>query len=160
MSSVYSYAVFFLKIRRPPRSTRTDTLFPYTTLCRSGRAAAGGPPLLAPPEDPADAARRQPHRPGIRGQADCRQRETADRRRAGARQSGCGAGVLGGGIRRVLHQGSASFETPVRAIARPCSSGCGKSLLAVGKLLMLRSRITLASRTTPHGRPAHPDSPP
>src|SRR3546814_13409203 len=22
--------------RRPPRSTRTDTLFPYTTLCRSG----------------------------------------------------------------------------------------------------------------------------
>src|SRR3546814_10160045 len=25
-------------IRRPPRSTRTDTLFPYTTLCRSGRA--------------------------------------------------------------------------------------------------------------------------
>src|SRR3546814_6206910 len=25
-------------IRRPPRSTRTDTLFPYTTLFRSGRA--------------------------------------------------------------------------------------------------------------------------
>src|SRR3546814_17915200 len=23
-------------IRRPPRSTRTDTLFPYTTLCRAG----------------------------------------------------------------------------------------------------------------------------
>src|SRR3546814_15477854 len=31
---------FFLMIRRPPRSTRTDTLFPYTTLFRS-RAAAG-----------------------------------------------------------------------------------------------------------------------
>src|SRR3546814_1895487 len=29
-------------IRRPPRSTRTDTLFPYTTLFRS-RAAAGAP---------------------------------------------------------------------------------------------------------------------
>src|SRR3546814_6455681 len=27
--------VFFLMIRRPPRSTRTDTLFPYTTLVRS-----------------------------------------------------------------------------------------------------------------------------
>src|SRR3546814_8028626 len=27
--------VVFLMIRRPPRSTRTDTLFPYTTLCRS-----------------------------------------------------------------------------------------------------------------------------
>src|SRR3546814_5460519 len=26
---------FFLMIRRPPRSTRTDTLFPYTTLFRS-----------------------------------------------------------------------------------------------------------------------------
>src|SRR3546814_7353234 len=27
-------------IRRPPRSTRTDTLFPYTTLFRSWRSAA------------------------------------------------------------------------------------------------------------------------
>src|SRR3546814_4571697 len=26
-------------IRRPPRSTRTDTLFPYTTLVRAGEAA-------------------------------------------------------------------------------------------------------------------------
>src|SRR3546814_15209889 len=31
---------FFLMIRRPPRSTRTDTLFPYTTLFRS--IVAGG----------------------------------------------------------------------------------------------------------------------
>src|SRR3546814_16931558 len=30
---------FFLMIRRPPRSTRTDTLFPYTTLFRSLRGA-------------------------------------------------------------------------------------------------------------------------
>src|SRR3546814_2762578 len=30
--------VFFLRIRRPPRSTRTYTLFPYTTLFRSGVA--------------------------------------------------------------------------------------------------------------------------
>src|SRR3546814_4730658 len=29
-------------IRRPPRSTRTDTLFPYTTLFRSGRATFVG----------------------------------------------------------------------------------------------------------------------
>src|SRR3546814_6603581 len=28
---------FFLMIRRPPRTTRTDTLFPYTTLFRSHR---------------------------------------------------------------------------------------------------------------------------
>src|SRR3546814_18293164 len=31
----YIYFIFFLMIRRPPRSTRTDTLFPYTTLFRS-----------------------------------------------------------------------------------------------------------------------------
>src|SRR3546814_9693194 len=31
---------FFLMIRRPPRSTRTDTLFPYTTLFRSRRRRA------------------------------------------------------------------------------------------------------------------------
>src|SRR3546814_878793 len=30
---------FFLMIRRPPRSTRTDTLFPYTTLFRSSRSS-------------------------------------------------------------------------------------------------------------------------
>src|SRR3546814_12468414 len=30
-----TYCIFFLMIRRPPRSTRTDTLFPYTTLFRS-----------------------------------------------------------------------------------------------------------------------------
>src|SRR3546814_16115413 len=31
------YYFFFLMIRRPPRSTPTDTLFPYTTLFRSPR---------------------------------------------------------------------------------------------------------------------------
>src|SRR3546814_2117334 len=31
-----SSLLFCLMIRRPPRSTRTDTLFPYTTLFRSG----------------------------------------------------------------------------------------------------------------------------
>src|SRR3546814_16591627 len=32
------FFVFLLLIRRPPRSTLTDTLFPYTTLVRSPRA--------------------------------------------------------------------------------------------------------------------------
>src|SRR3546814_12408945 len=32
------FLFFFLMIRRPPRSTRTDTLFPYTTLFRSASA--------------------------------------------------------------------------------------------------------------------------
>src|SRR3546814_5324180 len=37
---------FFLQLRRPPRSTRTDTLFPYTTLFRSKQTLmlAGDPP--------------------------------------------------------------------------------------------------------------------
>src|SRR3546814_4001780 len=41
---------FFLMIRRPPRSTRTDTLFPYTTLFRSlwrRPSGAGVRPLTA-----------------------------------------------------------------------------------------------------------------
>src|SRR3546814_3961839 len=33
---VQFWCILFLMIRRPPRSTRTDTLFPYTTLFRSG----------------------------------------------------------------------------------------------------------------------------
>src|SRR3546814_6830714 len=43
-------------IRRPPRSTRTDTLFPYTTLFRSGdfsshfpTGSAGGNPSVSAP---------------------------------------------------------------------------------------------------------------
>src|SRR3546814_3376932 len=35
---ILSFIIFFLMILRPPRSTRTDTLFPYTTLFRSDRA--------------------------------------------------------------------------------------------------------------------------
>src|SRR3546814_13140722 len=38
----YVYLLFFFLMRlRPPRSTRTDTLFPYTTLFRSARVLVG-----------------------------------------------------------------------------------------------------------------------
>src|SRR3546814_20964451 len=41
----------FLMIRRPPRSTRTDTLFPYTTLFRSrGDAQADASPEAVQPD--------------------------------------------------------------------------------------------------------------
>src|SRR3546814_1233880 len=64
---------FFLMIRRPPRSTRTDTLFPYTTLFRSlagaqapadvdHRAEAGH---LRPARDP--PLRHPGRRPGAPG---------------------------------------------------------------------------------------------
>src|SRR3546814_3540611 len=36
---LYLFSFFFVMIRRPPRPTRTDTLFPYTTLFRSSRPA-------------------------------------------------------------------------------------------------------------------------
>src|SRR3546814_10098366 len=35
------FLFFFLCLRRPPRSTRTDTLFPYTTLFRSPQFSGG-----------------------------------------------------------------------------------------------------------------------
>src|SRR3546814_11729 len=41
MKCVLRFIFFFLMIRRPPRSTRTDTLFPYTTLFRSGGQGSG-----------------------------------------------------------------------------------------------------------------------
>src|SRR3546814_3393696 len=59
--------VFFLMIRRPPRSTRTDTLFPYTTLFRS--------PLPSPCR----------HR---RGPGPCGPRRHPCRRRSRRRRSG------------------------------------------------------------------------
>src|SRR3546814_1473345 len=45
---------FFLMIRRPPRSTRTDTLFPYTTLFRSRRSRKSrhGKPTPVLPSSP------------------------------------------------------------------------------------------------------------
>src|SRR3546814_4678469 len=57
----YVYFVF-LMIRRPPRSTRTDTLFPYTTLFRSRLI---GRQSLRPERDRAcapDQARKQEQR--------------------------------------------------------------------------------------------------
>src|SRR3546814_9036031 len=50
---------FLLMIRRPPRSTRTDTLFPYTTLFRSKGAGTGGcagGEQISPPPQPMSTA--------------------------------------------------------------------------------------------------------
>src|SRR3546814_14403785 len=71
--------VVVLMIRRPPRSTRTDTLFPYTTLFRSrqrarhGRrglgagARARGADRVAAPAARAAIARRRARREAERG---------------------------------------------------------------------------------------------
>src|SRR3546814_7306711 len=63
---------FFLMIRRPPRSTRTDTLFPYTTLFRSW--AAPSPDRTSPaaarfPDSRRVAGTARPSRPPV--QARC-----------------------------------------------------------------------------------------
>src|SRR3546814_10550849 len=68
-------------IRRPPRFTRTDTLFPYTPLCRSGVRRRG-----------AEAVRRG-RPPGHVGYGGRGRR----RRRIGRGRRGCG--VRGGGRR-------------------------------------------------------------
>src|SRR3546814_12984686 len=73
---------FFLMIRRPPRSTRTDTLFPYTTLFRSaergerrrgGQGVAGrdsrGRPRLHPPHRAVPGAAEGPGGDGQIGRA-------------------------------------------------------------------------------------------
>src|SRR3546814_12021320 len=49
--SILLYYLFFLMIRRPPRSTRTDTLFPYTTLFRSTGTAFGYQPATVSTSD-------------------------------------------------------------------------------------------------------------
>src|SRR3546814_9159802 len=51
-------------IRRPPRSTRTDTLFPYTTLFRSARFGAHF--LERPAAAAANAAHHGAQRRGVR----------------------------------------------------------------------------------------------
>src|SRR3546814_7539606 len=65
---------FFLMIRRPPRSTRTDTLLPYTTLCRSAQAHAdlGLEPAGKGPRRHAKRARPLPRRAmiGVQGHAE------------------------------------------------------------------------------------------
>src|SRR3546814_12981461 len=94
-SSLLSICVFFLMIRPPPRSTRTDTLFPYTTRFRSLTARAAIIPEgrnLA--RDAAVGRRRMQHVTGIdAGRAAADQRNLgicrARARREGVRLEGC-----------------------------------------------------------------------
>src|SRR3546814_9832149 len=65
---------FFLMIRRPPRSTRTDTLFPYTTLFRSFRREGVVPPfhrVVAKTAALHRAAQQLPVRALLRGGTGC-----------------------------------------------------------------------------------------
>src|SRR3546814_3898982 len=73
--------LFFLMIRRPPRSTRTDTLFPYTTLFRSlaivfavtdpDLGKKGISAFLVPTDAPGFIVDRTEHKMGIRASDTC-----------------------------------------------------------------------------------------
>src|SRR5881227_4140169 len=57
-----AYSVFFfLRIRRPPRSTQQSTLFPYTTLFRSPLATRGSAVRDRRATEPARDARSEEH---------------------------------------------------------------------------------------------------
>src|SRR3546814_20196963 len=66
---------FFLMIRRPPRSTRTDTLFPYTTLFRSDRCVDAGGGMTG-----AERSQRRHRSAAGRGGEGAARREAAARR--------------------------------------------------------------------------------
>src|SRR3546814_2350173 len=115
---------FFLMIRRPPRSTRTDTLFPYTTLFRSHGAAAAVPDPLqsrrhagrleeaAPPRGFAAA-----HRPRPRPAGDAALRGGAAGDGGSGGQTGRGADGVGEG------QLSAPVGNWYRPSSRPSAAG-------------------------------------
>src|SRR3546814_19701110 len=69
---------FFLMIRRPPRSTRTNTLFPYTTLFRSQTRHFRRSLCYL---QPGSARPYGPHRLRCRGTPERRDRRGGSRRR-------------------------------------------------------------------------------
>src|SRR3546814_1322538 len=56
---MYYTLFFFLMIRRPPRSTRTDTLFPYTTLFLSRHCLPRWSDRVGQPGSPLSSRLRQ-----------------------------------------------------------------------------------------------------
>src|SRR3546814_5398145 len=101
-------------IRRPPRSTRTDTLFPYPTLFRSVRQPRGG--ILADPQ------------PGAAGfPADQRGSHVARARRAQQAFALAGAGLFGvavrggigpAGLDRLRHPRSEEHTSELQSLMR------------------------------------------
>src|SRR3546814_6047982 len=91
-------------IRRPPRSTRTDTLFPYTTLFRSRLLAAVRPAAIAEAQGMAKLAvadrRRIVDRDVLQVAVEVGQRDEHLQRLAGRHQRGAGLLGVAHGIER------------------------------------------------------------
>src|SRR3546814_19390661 len=102
------FLFFFLMIRRPPRSTRTDTLFPYPTLFRSRSARAA---VLD--RDPLAAARSDPPRPAVERRR-LRRRPLSRERHAHGAQARRDHLPLGAGVGRPLRPRAPGFGPPRR----------------------------------------------
>src|SRR5213592_590641 len=74
----YIFFFFFLMIRRPPRSTQRSTLFPYTTLFRSPRAAAAHRPRREPEHAYVDEIARRAHEVAAQHARTCAPRRGTD----------------------------------------------------------------------------------
>src|SRR3546814_12132110 len=108
------FIFFFLMIRRPPRSTRTDTLFPDTTLFRS--RPGQGPLGLRP----APASGERPGAAQLRAGEDARVAAAADRRRRIPART---EGAAGRDRRARQHLGQ-----PVPGLRRPGAQAAGARL--------------------------------
>src|SRR3546814_11421999 len=94
---LYLLFFFFLIIRLPPRATRTDTLFPYTTLFRSNRLAGTAPTRPTDRSCPAPD-RESDERRGTRAE---------DKSRPGTKRPDCRGGSTG---RAAEHRAGRSEE--------------------------------------------------
>src|SRR3546814_6723667 len=138
-------------IRRPPRSTRTDTLFPYTTLFRSTRPRRPAKRSQARPARSATpASRPRPRR--CAGRRHRRSRSAPNARRPGRRwpqwadrdDAVIEASQLQALRRAVFERGNGAAEAPVFAVldgamvadlpARLRAAGCDYSCLFSGDL--------------------------
>src|SRR3546814_5411394 len=113
-------------IRRPPRSTRTDTLFPYTTLFRSERAVLSAATGAGGRSRGDAAAGRAAPGGAVRGQPDAA-RHAAGRRRGDRPRPGGDADAADGDLRTVpaaehLEAGAGAPDLPV-----PAARGVGRS---------------------------------
>src|SRR3546814_18393394 len=121
--------IFFLMVRRPPRATRTDTLFPYTALFRSprGRQGEGDGNVPDRPDDGrcrgrtvgAGGARRPPRHPA--------RRSAKNRSRDRQHAADGGDGEKGYGQRRVREDARTGADPRKPPVARK-SGGTGKGV--------------------------------
>src|SRR3546814_16498155 len=122
--------------RRPPRSTRTDTPFPYTTLCRSHRTVACGAGRAARlrllrPRLPARAGGRRHHR-RARGH---RRQPPADRRLRPAPPAAAGGrGVIRYAVQRLLLPVPTLFAilTVILVLEHPVPGGPATAIPEIG----------------------------